>query len=110
MAALKEDLDAILAIDGDTLQSNEGFEVDLAAVVNEIPEEDAKVTFSCSFCTTVCVSRRGLTRHTNAKLQSKEKDKSVESGSEKSTTNVKEAATSFVFQKIHGGSCCKASW
>lgn len=65
MAAAKEDflygeeLDAILeAIDEDILQSNSDFDVELTTVVKEIPEEDTKVTFSCSLCPKVCFSKR----------------------------------------------------
>ncbi|XP_057291824.1 uncharacterized protein LOC130647836 [Hydractinia symbiolongicarpus] len=87
MAAAKEDflygedLNAILeAIDEDILLSNSDFDVELTTVVNDIPEEDTKVTFSCSLCPKVCVSKRGLTRHTNAKHSDHDKGDSAGSG------------------------------
>lgn len=75
-----EDLDAILeAIDEDILQNNTEFEVELTSVSDEIPKEKAKVTFTCSLCSKVCVSQGGYLAHNNTKhSKEKESDASLE--------------------------------
>ena len=63
-----DDLDALLAaIDADILESDAAFESGINSTVEEIPKESDKIVYNCSLCTKVCLSKQGLSRHTNAK-------------------------------------------
>ena len=46
---------------------DEVFLQDLDQCVTEIENDSNSESFSCSFCTTICKSKRGLTRHINIK-------------------------------------------
>ena len=65
---LGEDLDAILtAIDDDDGLFERDFTSELNSVAEEIEEDKETVNFPCNICSKVCKSRRGLSRHQNAK-------------------------------------------
>ena len=63
-----DDLDAVLqAIDADYFEQDPVVSAEVDRDVNGIPMEAVKSSFACSFCTKVCLSLRGLTRHVNVK-------------------------------------------
>ena len=85
-----EDLDAILAaIDSDCFNSEVNFSAEMDALIDNISLE-LKNTFECDFCVKVCTSKRGHTRHINAKHGELMKDQS---------TSVKKSKTAE--EKIH---------
>ena len=62
-----DDLDAVLAlIDEDILEINSDFSSQVNVDIDKIPQA-ANVEFPCPLCSKICVSKRGLTRHQNAK-------------------------------------------
>ena len=66
-----DDLDLIFTmIDEDLLEENPDLEDSEVSVASE----EIKETFSCSFCAKICLTMRGLTRHTNAKHSEKTQD------------------------------------
>ena len=61
-------LDAVLqAIDEDFFQLDAVLSSELDTNITEMPVEAAIKSFPCPFCTKVCVSQPGLTRHMNTK-------------------------------------------
>ena len=67
-----DDLDPLL-VAADILEGDPDFSADVDSLVDQIPDETARTTFTCSLCPKICISRGGLTRHMNAK-HSEEKD------------------------------------
>ena len=74
MAALCEDfstgddLDCVLdIIYEDFAEEREEFNAELDELLSDISCESTSVNFSCNQCDKVCKTKRGLSRHTNAK-------------------------------------------
>ena len=65
-----DDLDAVLqAIDEDVFEQDPVLSAEVDRDISEIPTEPFNKSFTCSFCTKVCVSKRGLSRHVNVKYK-----------------------------------------
>lgn len=65
-----DDLEAVLALtDEDILEENSDFTSVVTEDVNNISKV-AVETFNCDLCSKICVSKRGLSRHQNAKHSS----------------------------------------
>lgn len=63
-----DDLDAVLTvIDADFYENDDDFDAELKALIDDIPNDQSKSGFKCDFCDKVCITKRGLTRHCNAK-------------------------------------------
>lgn len=63
-----EDYDTILdIIESNLLDEDEDLSSELNTVVEEIPKDDNSSQFPCTFCTKVCLSKGGLTRHIKSK-------------------------------------------
>ena len=87
-----DDLDALLAaIDADVLENDTDFDLDMNSIVEEIPEDSVKSMFSCSLCPKVCISKGGLSRHTNAKHKDINTDINQPNQPKKSSKDKKEA-------------------
>ena len=63
-----EELGALfVALEDDLSIEDEVFLQDLDQCVTEIENDSNSESFSCSFCTTICKSKSGPTRHINIK-------------------------------------------
>ena len=63
-----DDLDAVLAvIDADMLDNDEEFDAEIKGAVDKIPTVQNKPSFKCDFCSKVCISMGGMTRHLASK-------------------------------------------
>ena len=67
------------AIDADVLENDADFVSGISTTVDDIPNEEEKKTFSCSFCTKVCLSKQGLSHHVDAKHSDQQTSTSKES-------------------------------
>ena len=65
----EDDLDAILAIiDADMFENDEDMESEIVTCIKNLPSRE-NCSFKCEFCSKVCLSKAGLSRHEKAKHQ-----------------------------------------
>ena len=65
----EDDLDAILAItDVDMFENDEDMESEIVTCIKNLPSRE-NCSFKCEFCSKVCLSKAGLSRHEKAKHQ-----------------------------------------
>ena len=65
----EDDLDAILAItDVDMFENNEDMESEIVTCIKNLPSREI-CSFKWEFCSKVCLSKAGLSRHDQAKHQ-----------------------------------------
>ena len=63
-----DDLEAILdIIEGDFVEESEEFNADIGALLSDIDPESVAVNFPCEHRDKTCKTKRGLTRHVNAR-------------------------------------------
>lgn len=86
-----DDLDAVfeLLLEEDFFEDELNFDIEVAKTVSELPTLE-KELFKCSFCAKTCISKRGLTRHTNSKHSNLVPDIASSSTTEKSLSPSKE--------------------
>ena len=64
----QDDIDPVLdIIESDCLEHGDEFQQDINLAVEKIPTLNNSPSYPCSFCTEVCLSKGGLTRHINTK-------------------------------------------
>lgn len=74
MAAREDDFlmgddldDLFFLLEGGHLDIDDTFNQELDVIVSEVAADDQQTSFTCEVCNKICKSKRGLTRHTNAK-------------------------------------------
>ena len=73
-----DDIDAVLqAIDEDFFNQDPDLTAEVDRDISEIPIEAVRKSFTCSFCTKVCLSQRGLSRHVNVKHKDQQQQTSA---------------------------------
>ena len=88
----EDDLDALLiAIDAEHMENDPTMEAEMDGMISEIPIEEESNGFPCSYCDKVCLSKRGLSRHTNAKHTDAQQPSSSSNTTPKTTPKKKDA-------------------
>ena len=99
MAAREDDFlmgddldDLFFLLEGGHLDKDDIFDQELDVMVSEVAAGDQQSSFTCEICNKTCKSKRGLTRHTNAKHADTATEKSTSSATE---SNISKDALSF---------------
>ena len=96
----EDDLQDILSIiDLEILDQNAEFNVELDAMVANIPSDQEKAKYPCTKCNKVCLSKGGLTRHMNSKHPDHSIATSSSTGSPAVTKKPEEVLHPLYFKK-----------